>query len=182
MPVYAYACKDCGHAFDIRQSFSEDALTVCPECDGTRLTEGARSSKIDGISIADACRMQVTDLAAWVRDLKLPGAGPLLDHDPVLGRVGHRALLPHGAEAGAREPRGGALLAHPDHVWNVDLRLARRHDDRHGVAATVAALVLVEPVAAAGSRDEEEGKQGQGHQGSACRVVHRSHLLCPAAG
>ncbi len=34
MPVYAYACKDCGHAFDIRQSFNEDALTVCPECDG----------------------------------------------------------------------------------------------------------------------------------------------------
>lgn len=34
MPVYAYACKDCGHAFDIRQSFSEDALTFCPECAG----------------------------------------------------------------------------------------------------------------------------------------------------
>lgn len=34
MPVYAYACKDCGHAFDIRQSFSDDALTVCPECGG----------------------------------------------------------------------------------------------------------------------------------------------------
>jgi putative FmdB family regulatory protein len=34
MPVYAYACKDCGHAFDIRQSFSENALTVCPECEG----------------------------------------------------------------------------------------------------------------------------------------------------
>ncbi|MGX5359869.1 FmdB family zinc ribbon protein [Kocuria sp. KH4] len=34
MPVYAYACKDCGHAFDIRQSFSEDALTDCPECGG----------------------------------------------------------------------------------------------------------------------------------------------------
>ncbi len=34
MPVYAYACKDCGHAFDIRQSFSENALTVCPECGG----------------------------------------------------------------------------------------------------------------------------------------------------
>ena len=34
MPVYAYACKDCGHAFDISQSFSEDALTVCPECGG----------------------------------------------------------------------------------------------------------------------------------------------------
>ncbi|MFS0852125.1 ATP-binding cassette domain-containing protein [Microbacterium sp. 179-I 3D4 NHS] len=53
-------------------------FTVCPECDGTRLTEGARSSKIDGISIADACRMQVTDLAAWVRGLDLPGAAPLL--------------------------------------------------------------------------------------------------------
>ncbi|MFC4905152.1 FmdB family zinc ribbon protein [Kocuria oceani] len=34
MPVYAYACKDCGHAFDIRQSFSEEALTACPECGG----------------------------------------------------------------------------------------------------------------------------------------------------
>jgi putative FmdB family regulatory protein len=34
MPVYAYACKDCGHAFDVRQSFSEDALSVCPECGG----------------------------------------------------------------------------------------------------------------------------------------------------
>lgn len=34
MPVYAYACKDCGHAFDIRQSFSDDALTVCPACGG----------------------------------------------------------------------------------------------------------------------------------------------------
>ena len=35
MPTYAYACADCGHAFDIVQSFSDDALTVCPQCDGT---------------------------------------------------------------------------------------------------------------------------------------------------
>lgn len=35
MPTYAYACKDCGHAFDIQQNFSEDSLTVCPECRGT---------------------------------------------------------------------------------------------------------------------------------------------------
>lgn len=34
MPTYAYACKDCGHAFDIQQSFSDDSLTVCPECRG----------------------------------------------------------------------------------------------------------------------------------------------------
>ena len=53
-------------------------FATCPECDGTRLTEGARSSKIDGVSIADACRMQVTDLAQWVRGLDRPGAGPLL--------------------------------------------------------------------------------------------------------
>ncbi|WP_372967187.1 ATP-binding cassette domain-containing protein [Microbacterium sp.] len=54
-------------------------FATCPECDGTRLTEGARSSKIDGVSIADACRMQVTDLAEWVRGLRLPGAAPLLE-------------------------------------------------------------------------------------------------------
>ena len=34
MPTYAYACKDCGHAFDIQQSFSDSSLTVCPECGG----------------------------------------------------------------------------------------------------------------------------------------------------
>jgi len=34
VPVYAYGCKDCGHAFDIRQSFSDDALAECPECGG----------------------------------------------------------------------------------------------------------------------------------------------------
>lgn len=63
------------------RAFVERVATfaVCPECDGTRLTEGARSSKIDGVSIADACRMQVTDLAAWVRGLDLQGAGPLLE-------------------------------------------------------------------------------------------------------
>ena len=34
MPTYAYACADCGHAFDIVQSFSDDALTTCPQCQG----------------------------------------------------------------------------------------------------------------------------------------------------
>ena len=37
MPTYSYACQNCGHAFDIRQSFSDDALTVCPECGEPRL-------------------------------------------------------------------------------------------------------------------------------------------------
>ncbi|WP_221585842.1 FmdB family zinc ribbon protein [Microbacterium sp. G2-8] len=35
MPTYAYACKDCAHAFDAVQSFSEESLTACPQCDGT---------------------------------------------------------------------------------------------------------------------------------------------------
>jgi putative FmdB family regulatory protein len=35
VPTYAYRCADCGHAFDIHQSFSDDALTVCPQCGGT---------------------------------------------------------------------------------------------------------------------------------------------------
>ncbi|GAY10755.1 excinuclease ABC subunit UvrA [Pseudonocardia sp. N23] len=53
-------------------------FTTCPECDGTRLSEAARSSKIKGISIADACRMQISDLAQWARDLDEPSVAPLL--------------------------------------------------------------------------------------------------------
>jgi excinuclease UvrABC ATPase subunit len=51
---------------------------TCPECDGTRLSEAARSSKIKGISIADCCAMQISDLADWVRKLKEPSVAPLL--------------------------------------------------------------------------------------------------------
>ncbi|MFR9790470.1 ATP-binding cassette domain-containing protein [Streptomyces sp. MB22_4] len=54
-------------------------FTVCPDCDGTRLTEAARSSKIRGIGIADACAMQISDLADWVRELDEPSVAPLLD-------------------------------------------------------------------------------------------------------
>ena len=53
-------------------------FTTCPDCGGTRLSEGARSSRIAGISIADACAMQISDLAAWVRDLDEPSVAPLL--------------------------------------------------------------------------------------------------------
>ncbi|MCC4907415.1 excinuclease ABC subunit UvrA [Microbacterium sp. cx-59] len=55
------------------------AFAVCPDCAGTRLNEGARSSKIGGVSIADACAMQISDLAVWVRGLDAPSAGPLLE-------------------------------------------------------------------------------------------------------
>jgi excinuclease ABC A subunit len=53
-------------------------FTVCPECEGTRLSAEARSSKIAGVSIADACAMQISDLAAWVRGLDEPSVAPLL--------------------------------------------------------------------------------------------------------
>ncbi|MFD9724586.1 ATP-binding cassette domain-containing protein [Streptomyces sp. NPDC059072] len=54
-------------------------FTTCPDCDGTRLSEGARSSKIKGVSIADACAMQISDLAEWVRGVQDPSVAPLLD-------------------------------------------------------------------------------------------------------
>ncbi|MCX5264002.1 excinuclease ABC subunit UvrA [Streptomyces sp. NBC_00199] len=62
------------------RAFVERAMTftVCPECDGTRLSEGARASKIDGVSIADACAMQISDLAEWVRGVHDPSVAPLL--------------------------------------------------------------------------------------------------------
>ncbi|MEU3951276.1 excinuclease ABC subunit UvrA [Streptomyces achromogenes] len=53
-------------------------FTTCPDCAGTRLSEAARSSKIKGISIADACAMQTSDLAEWVRELDEPSVAPLL--------------------------------------------------------------------------------------------------------
>ncbi len=62
------------------RAFVERAVTfrTCPDCEGTRLNEAARSSKIRGISIADACAMQISDLAEWVRGLDEPSVAPLL--------------------------------------------------------------------------------------------------------
>jgi len=53
-------------------------FTACPECDGTRLSEAARSSRIRGVNIADACAMQISDLAEWVRGLDEASVAPLL--------------------------------------------------------------------------------------------------------
>ncbi|SFT31106.1 excinuclease ABC subunit UvrA [Streptomyces sp. ok210] len=62
------------------RAFVERAVTftTCPECDGTRLSEGARSSKIKRTSIADACAMEIRDLAEWIRGLDEPSVAPLL--------------------------------------------------------------------------------------------------------
>jgi excinuclease UvrABC ATPase subunit len=63
------------------RAFVERAITftTCPECDGTRLSEAARSSRINGTNIADACAMQISDLAEWVRELDEPSVAPLLE-------------------------------------------------------------------------------------------------------
>ena len=62
------------------RAFVDRAATfaACPDCGGSRLSEAARSSKIEGISIADACAMQISDLADWVRGLVAPSVAPLL--------------------------------------------------------------------------------------------------------
>ena len=62
------------------RAFVERAITfqTCPDCEGTRLNEGARSSKIEGLSIADACAMQISDLAEWIRGIEDDSVAPLL--------------------------------------------------------------------------------------------------------
>ena len=62
------------------RAFVDRAVTfiACPACGGTRLNEGARSSRIGGVNIADAAAMQITDLAAWVRTVDDPSVAPLV--------------------------------------------------------------------------------------------------------
>lgn len=62
------------------RAFVERAVTfrACPDCGGTRFNEAARSSRIRGINIAEACAMQISDLAEWVRGLDEPSVAPLL--------------------------------------------------------------------------------------------------------
>ena len=62
------------------RAFVERAVvfTACPECQGTRLGPEARSSRIGELNIADACAMQISDLASWVRELDEPSVAPLL--------------------------------------------------------------------------------------------------------
>ncbi|MFI6071366.1 ATP-binding cassette domain-containing protein [Actinoplanes sp. NPDC051343] len=62
------------------RAFVERVITfhTCPSCQGTRLSEEARSSKINGTNIADCCAMQISDLATWIRSVQDPSVGPLL--------------------------------------------------------------------------------------------------------
>ncbi|HEY0037194.1 MAG TPA: excinuclease ABC subunit UvrA [Longimicrobium sp.] len=76
----SYLSKDVEAMQPHIRAFVERAVTftTCPECGGTRLAESARSSRIQGINIADACAMQISDLADWVRGLSEPSVAPLL--------------------------------------------------------------------------------------------------------
>ncbi|BBY16946.1 ATP-binding cassette domain-containing protein [Mycolicibacterium litorale] len=76
----SYLSKDVDSMQPHIRAFVERAVTfaTCPDCEGTRLTKEARSSKIKGHSIADVCAMQISDLAEWVRGLDEPSVGPLL--------------------------------------------------------------------------------------------------------
>jgi excinuclease UvrABC ATPase subunit len=76
----SYLSKDIDSLQPHIRAFVERIATfaTCPDCDGTRLNEAARSSKIKGIGIADACAMEIRDLAGWVRGLAEPSAAPLL--------------------------------------------------------------------------------------------------------
>jgi excinuclease UvrABC ATPase subunit len=76
----SYLSKDVDSMQPHIRAFVERVITftTCPDCDGSRLNEAARSSKIGGVSIADACAMQISDLADWVRGLDEPSVAPLL--------------------------------------------------------------------------------------------------------
>jgi excinuclease UvrABC ATPase subunit len=76
----SFLAKDVDSMQPHIRAFVQRAVTfaTCPECDGTRLSAEARSSKIKKISIADACEMQISDLADWIRGLEEPSVGPLL--------------------------------------------------------------------------------------------------------
>jgi len=76
----SYLSKDIDALQPHIRAFVERAVTftTCPECGGTRLNEGARSSRIGGVSIADACAMQISDLAEWIRSIDEPSVAPLL--------------------------------------------------------------------------------------------------------
>ncbi len=76
----SYLTKDVDSLQPHIRAFVERAVTftTCPDCGGTRLSELARSSKIRGRNIAELCTLQISDLAAWVRELDEPSVAPLL--------------------------------------------------------------------------------------------------------
>ena len=110
-------------------------FTTCPDCDGTRLSKEARSSKIKGKNIADVCAMQISDLAAWLRALDEPAVAPLLAGLQHLldsfAEIGLGYLVPRPPRRDALRRRGPAHQDDPPPRLVADrrhLRLRRAHD------------------------------------------------------
>jgi excinuclease UvrABC ATPase subunit len=120
-------------------------FTTCPQCGGTRLTEAARSSKINGVSIGDACAMQISDLAEWVRGIGEPSVAPLLatlqqtlDSFAEIG-LGYLALdRPSGTLSGGEAQRvkmirhlGSSPLTDVTYVFDEPTTGLHPHDIQH---------------------------------------------------
>ena len=122
------------------RAFVERAVTfsACPDCGGTRLNEAARSSKIEGISIADACAMQISDLADWVRGLDEPSVAPLLaalrGEPRLVRRDGPRLPQPRPAVRHALGRRGAAHQDDPPPRVVADRRHLRLRRADHRAA------------------------------------------------
>jgi excinuclease UvrABC ATPase subunit len=116
----SYLSKDVDSLQPHIRAFVERAVTftTCPECAGTRLSELARSSKIAGVNIADACAMQISDLADWVRGRTEPSVAPLLT---ALGRtldsfvdigLGYLSLDRHSGTLSGGESQRTKMIRH----------------------------------------------------------------------
>src|SRR5690606_12368355 len=110
------------------RAFVERVATFapCPDCGGTRLSESARSSKIRGVNIADLCAMQITDLAAWIRELDDPNMAPVVTAlgDNLASFVelglGHLSLdRPSGTRSGGESQRIKMLRHLPSSLTDV---------------------------------------------------------------
>ncbi|CAN5485406.1 excinuclease ABC subunit UvrA [soil metagenome] len=76
----SFLAKDIDSLQPHIRAFVDRAVTfaTCPECDGTRLTAAVLASRLAGINIAEACAMQISDLAPWVRRIGDASVAPLL--------------------------------------------------------------------------------------------------------
>ena len=159
-------------------------FTTCPECAGTRLSAGARSSRIAGANIAELCAMQISDLAEWVRKLDEPAVGAAADvagRDPRLVRRDRPrvplARSPVGDAVGWRGPAHEddpppRLVAHRRHVR------VRRADGRPAPPRHRADERPAAPAAGQGQHRARRGAQARGDRdrrsrrrpGSGCRA------------
>jgi excinuclease UvrABC ATPase subunit len=128
------------------RAFVERAVTftACPECKGTRLSAPARSSKVAGISIADACAMQISDLAAWVRGLDEPSVAPLL------------TTLRHGLDAFVEMGLGYLSLDRPSGTLSGGEAQRTRMVRHLGSALTDVSYVFDEPTIGLHSHDVQK--------------------------